>query len=229
MAFEPSFDRPSSVFLSGDNRSLLNWCALGLARKADPRFRWTDVRLTGEALDPTDPLARGAVPSDRLHVVEPPSLTPNQRLADVARTRSDTLIDPAEPAAARQRLIDFLRLPTHTQELLSAAPPGAARPCVVLSNSHRLIALYPSNLVGPIIRAIVDSGMTIISTFGDAAPEGRWAFDTVLRVEGGVPSRWREATLTIEKVSGEKPAPHPERVPLSVVRPIALLLAREFP
>lgn len=223
------FERPTSVFVGGEDRALLNWCALALARQCDPQFFWTDVRIAGEVLDPRDPLASSVLPPARYHTVEPPSLSRDERSAEIARRRSGEILRADDPSDARNRLIGFLGLPTHTQDLLAGGAGGRSPRCVVLSNAHRLIALYPTTSVEPTVRAIVQYGATLIATFADAAPEGRWAFDTVLQVSGKESARWRTATLRIERLNGGPRRSPATEIALPEIEPIAPMLAAQVP
>lgn len=229
MGLELRYDRPTSIFIGGDDRPTLNWCALALAGQFDPEFFWTDVRLPGEKLADTDPLSQQVVPTSRCHTVEPPALARDERSAEIARRRAGDLLRSDEPSDTTARLVGFLGLPAHTQSLLPGE--GGRRPprCVVLSNAHRLVALYPTVSVSPTVRAIVEYGATLIATFADAAPEGRWAFETVLHVAAQGASDWRQAKLTVERLGGGPQRDPPETVVLEDFPPIASGLAQAMP
>lgn len=191
-----TFDRPTSVFISGGNRSLLNWVALAFAAESNPEFVWTDVRLHGESLAASDPLAQGRVPDARLSVVFAEELVRNDEAAKIALggvVRAD------EPPENVMRLVDFLRLPTHTQRQISKLPKEGPPMVFVLSNSHRMAALYPPGTVRPVVRAIVAAGVILIQTFADASPEGRFDYDTVLHIEGDDNGSWKTATIRVEQ------------------------------
>lgn len=190
------FGRPTSVILCGSSRPLLNWVAYALASTTDSGFIWTDVRLEGEVLADSDPLARGLVPPDRLAVVYPNVLKPNDAAANMAIggvVRSD------EPPDTVRRMVDFLRLPLPTQRLLAGAPPGGRPMVLVLSNAHHMTVLYPTETVAPVLRAVIDAGAILFVTFADAPRESRHAFETILHVGGNDPKAWKRATLRVEK------------------------------
>ncbi|HYK93594.1 MAG TPA: hypothetical protein VEY07_06090 [Thermoplasmata archaeon] len=190
------FDRPTSVIICGSDRPLLNWIAFALAGCVDPRFAWTDVQMEGEQLDPLDPLSRHLIPPARFD-----SVTPFQMGAEVvpAGISPEKLIRPDERGETVRHLADFIRLPAHTQERISQIPSGHEPAVLVLSNGHRLVALYPSASVGRAVGAIVSAGATLIMTFADAPPAGRLAFSAVVHVSGRGMADWREATLRVEK------------------------------
>ena len=229
MTMELKFDQPTAVFLSGTNRALLNWTAFALAASTDPEFHWTDVRLRGEVLEPDDPLGRGRVPEHQLSVVRADELTRNEGDARIAAAATGALLRSDEPPEAIRRLVSFLRLPSHTQEVLSRARRDGPAVGLVLSNAHRTVALYPTDSVGPIVRAIVDAGAILFLTWGDAAPEGRREFDSILRIDGGPPREWRSATITVEKGPEIGPFRSGSKHRLEDVQPIARLLGTEFP
>lgn len=187
-------ERPTSVFLHGSSRPLLNWVMYALLVRADPEFRWTDVRLTEEVLDPLDPLSRSVVPDERLSIIEPDVL---QRTA-VPHATVATMIRSDEPAESIGRTLDFLRLPGHTQELISRTPIGPRPAQLGLSNAHRLAALFPTATIRPTLRGILDSGVTLVMTWADAPPAGRRAYDFVIGVEGAGPKAWKDARLRCE-------------------------------
>jgi hypothetical protein len=223
---DPIFAKPTSTFLWGDDRSLLNWVAYGLASVTDPEFTWTDIRFSGQVLPDTDPLTRNLFPAERLNVVRSQDLAPDEAAANMAVS---AVIRPDEAPDDVQRLLEFLRLPANTQEVL-ARPRSAGKPRVaVLSNGQRIVAFYPSPAtIDPTIRAIVGTGTILIMTFADAGPDARFRFENVLNLEGSVRDGWRTATLAVEKgapggsfVTGTKHR-------LAELSPLSEVLAREL-
>ena len=55
---------PTSVFITGQNRTLLQWFAFASLHPYSSRVYWTDVRLPGEVLDPLDPIALHRIPDE---------------------------------------------------------------------------------------------------------------------------------------------------------------------
>jgi len=220
------FAGPTSVVIIGDDRPLLNWVAYALASQTDPEFIWTDVRLPGEVLHPSDVLTRGLIPENRMSIVWPGDLARNEPDANVA---GSFLIRSDEPTVNIQRLVDFLRLPTHTQEILARPRPAGVTRVLILSNGHRVVALYPSpEAVALTVRAIVATDSILLMTFADAPPEGRLAFDTVVHVAGSESKRWREAKLRVEKGPPNGPLRQGLECRLEEFAPIAAVLAKEL-
>ena len=221
------FPDPTSVIICGSNRPLLNWVAYALASSSDPKFHWTDVRISGEVPTPDDLLSRDLIPPVRLHLVAPRELAPDDATANIAV--SAIVRDEDTPEELR-RVLEFLRLPAPTQQLLAETPSEGVPRVVVLSNGHRLLALYPEiGAVAPTVRAIVGAGVAFIMTFADAPPGGRVAFDTVLQLEGRDPESWRQATLRVEKTPSSSVFPAGSEVRLADFKPVAAVLGREFP
>jgi hypothetical protein len=52
------------VFITGQNRTLLQWFAFASLHPYSSRVYWTDVRLPGEVLDPLDPIALHRIPDE---------------------------------------------------------------------------------------------------------------------------------------------------------------------
>lgn len=183
--------RPTSVFLHGINRPLLNWVMYAILHRSDPRFIWTDVRFEHEALDPQDPLSTRVVPPEQLSVVAPGVL---RRTAGPGQPRP-SLIHPGEHPDEVRRLVEFLTLPEHTQRLISHVDGQDRVPVLGLSNAHRLAAIFPTEVVAPTLRGILGAGVSLVMTWADSVPGGSSAFDFVLGVEGSEPLAWREAVL----------------------------------
>ena len=197
MAEKRPLEGPSSTILIGDDRVLLNWVAFALASPSDPEFLWTDVRVPGQPIRPTDLLSRTLIPAPRLMVVPTSELAPNER--DAGRDVS-AVIRSDEAPSDLQRLLDFLRLPLKTQKMLETVPPGGLPRVVVLSNGHRLLAFYSSpDIVARTVRAIVASGVAFLMTFADERPKGREAFDNILHLDGNLTGGWKAAVLTVER------------------------------
>ena len=227
VASQTLFPHPTSVFICGTSRSLLNWVAYALAAESDPQFVWTDVRLKGEVVAAEDLLSHDLIPSDRLRLVSPAELTPDDATANVAV--SAVIRDDDIPEEV-QRTVEFLRLPAKTQELLANARSEGPPPVVVLSNGHRLVAIYHDlTVVQPTVRAIVQSGVVLIMTFADAPPGGRVAFDVILHIEGSDPTAWRLAKLRVEQAPAGSMFTSGTESLLADIGPIASVLRHEFP
>jgi len=209
------FDRPSSAILCGTDRSLLNWVAYALSSAPGVQSIWTDVRLDDELLDPSDLLRRELIPKERFLTVSPDKLARDDYAGNLALgglVRSD------EPEETVRRFADFLRLPAHTQALISRIPRDDRPVVLVLSNAHRLAALYRAPDVEPTLRAIVESGVSLLMTWADALSGGRLAFDRILHVRGSMESGWKRAVLSMERGS-----------PVGLLRPGAEVALEEYP
>jgi len=211
---------PTSVLLHGSSRPLLNWVMYAVLDRSNPNFRWTDVRLREERLDPLDPLARHVLPEGQLSIIEPAML---QRSPDPGRAVS-TMIHSDEPAGSLQRVMEFLRLPAHTQELISQASPTKRPAQFGLSNCHRLAAIFPVNSIQPTLRAILSSGVSLVMTWADALPASAQLFDFVVGVEGSDPAAWKEAVLNCELGRSEGPVRVGSKLRLGELRSVADVL-----
>ena len=212
--------RPITVLLHGSSRPLLNWVMFTLLDRSHPNFWWTDLRVHGETLDPLDPLARHVVPEDHLSIVEPHVL---QRSPDPTRAFS-TMIQAGEPTESVQRALDFLRLPSHTQDLISRGQPTSRPAQFGLSNGHRLVGLFPTGTIQPTLQAILDSKVSLVMTWADALPASARLYDFVLGVEGAGPAVWKDAVLHCEIGNSAGPVRAGQRLRLGELRPVAEIL-----
>jgi len=194
------FRLPSSLFVSGTSLPLLKWVALALLSPYASRVYWTDIRLTGESLDPLDPLALGAIPEERISVVHPRDLQRNEEEIRRIDSAAATMLRSDQPSEYLRRIAEFLRLPVHAQERISSTSSTEEPPILIASNAHLLLGHYSTEMVVSTVRAFKDSGACLVLLWGSAPPEdGPPLFDAVLRLDGTGPVRWREATLTCEK------------------------------
>lgn len=194
-----AFRKPLSVFMAGTSRSLLKWVALALLAPYSSRVFWTDLQVTGETLEPLDPIGLHAVPGERLKIIHPRQLQRDERGSRLAEAAVATLIRSDEPPEDLQRTSEFLDLPPHTQARISSMPAVGEPSILVTANGHRLVGLYPIETIGPMVRSLLDSGTSFMILWADAVPSIRSVFDVVLHVEGGGPARWRDAVVWSEK------------------------------
>jgi hypothetical protein len=188
--------------------------------RANPNFMWTDIRLSEEVLDPLDPLARHVVPERQLSVIRPEVLRRTPEPAGVL----STMIHPDEPDDRKRQLENFLRLPEHTQDLISRVPKTGIMPVFGLSNAHRIAALFPPDAIRPTLHGIKASGTSLIMTWADALPGSAKEFDFVLGVEGLGPRSWRSALLRCDRGDSSGPARAGKRFRLGDLAPIAEVL-----
>ena len=214
------------VILVGPDRRLLNWVAYALASETDRAFLWVDVTSKGEVRSELDILSRNLIPDERFTTVRAAELAPSNAVANLAI--SGVVRDDETPENL-QRLLDFLRLPERSQHALSAMVVDREPKAVVLSNANRLGAYYPVEIVGPMLRAIKESGVVTIMTFADAPNEGRFAFDVIVHVDGGDPTAWRLAKFRVEKAPPGGIFRSGSELLLADVEPVAAVLRREFP
>lgn len=217
--------RPTSVIAYGDSGPLVHWVVYALAIETDPGFIWTDIRLPTDVPPAEDPLARQVVPAGQMNVVRPIDLLPTPSASRGSGASASS--EPSHPATVRQ-MGDFLRLPLHTQRLLSGAPKGDHPIVLVLSNSQRMVDQYPTDRVAPVVRAIVEAGTVLFVTYTGGSPEGRAAFDTILKVEGRGPSDWKRAALHVERAPPGSPFRAGANVPLAHLEPVARVLNRSL-
>jgi hypothetical protein len=226
LSSDPIFRGPTSTIVWGDDRSLLNWVAYALASATDPEFVWTDVRFPDQVLPTTDPLSRNLIPKERLTVVGPRELQPNDSAANVAVS---AVIRSDEPPDNVQRVLDFLRLPATTQRTLEQPRPAGQPRVAVLSNGQRIVAFYPTpEVIDPTIRAIVGADIILIMTLADAGPSGRFRFANVLHIEGSVREGWRNAQVDVEQWIPEGPLKAGTKLRLADLSPVSEVLAREL-
>lgn len=188
-----TLEKPTSVFLSGGPSPLLNWVAYGFAAANRGDYFWTDVRAPGEEVDRRDPLASRLAGSEKVRAVPPETLapqgTPQGTLTAVRTTPTPDRLHES---------LDFFRLPEYSKALILLRPKGSAAFLLVYSNVQRVATYYPPTALGPLVEAVVRSGVSVIATHADDVPEGRRSFRNSWQV--GVPERgsWARAELEVE-------------------------------
>ena len=217
------FEPRTSVILCGSGRALMNWVAYALVLGHTGGFLWGHVKLEGEVLEDTDLLKTPLIPPDRLIVVAPKELERNEVEGNVAI--SYLIRSEGEDEAARS-FAGFLRLPRQTQEMIAGFPPEGPRPVLVLSGAHRLNALNPPDVVGPMIRTVVETGGPVIELWADAPNDTRFGFEHVLHLKGEEPSKWREGFLTVEKGWAQGPFQTGAKVGLPELPSVAAVLRK---
>jgi len=222
---EPLFSKSTSVILIGDDRPFLNWVAFALASATDPGFLWVDARPSGEVLSERDPINQNVIAASRFAAVRPSALAPDHARANIAVS---AVVRDDEPPESLQLLMDFLRLPERTQarlsEIVATGPPRV----VVLSNAHRLIGYYTVESVGPLMKAILSTGIVVLMTYADAPTDGRFGFTIVLHLEGRDPNAWRQASLRVEKGLATGIFRQGATHRLSEIEPIAKVLSQHL-
>ena len=222
------FAKPSSVFVFGTNRPLLKWVTLALLAPYAARAYWTDVRLDGEALDPLDPLALHAVPDDHVHVVHPREMERNEQEARNVDAAAATMLRSTEVPESLRQISEFLGLPAQSRARIASVAVEGQPAIMIVSNAHHFVGIYPRESVGPIIHAIVDSGVCLFVLWTGTPPPLRSVFDVVLHVEGDA-VHWREATLQCEQGISTGPLGPGKACPLAELPPIVRVLERALP
>ncbi len=154
--FPGGFGKPSSVFISGTSRSLLKWFAFASLAPYGSRVHWTDVRLPGEILDPLDPMTIHAIPDESVYVLHPQDLGPDDRGASQAETAAATMIRSDETSHSIEGLVEFLRMPSHAQQLISSTGRTDAAPSIlVTANAQRLATVDPLDRIAPLMKVML--------------------------------------------------------------------------
>jgi hypothetical protein len=227
--FPDGLRQATSVFISGVNRPLLKWVALALLDPYANRTWWTDVRMEGEDLEPEDPIGTKIIPPERVHVLNPRELQADDADARRAERAAAVMLRHDEPADSVHRIFEFLKLPEHAQERIVSTFAGDEPAVLVLANAQRLMGLYPSSAVIPMINSIVDAGACIVVLWSEALPPERAGFDVVLQIEGTSPNAWRAARLRCEKGLASGPLAHGVSVRLDSLPVVTPVLEQLLP
>jgi hypothetical protein len=227
--FPGGFRTPSSVFISGSSRSLLKWFAFAALAPYTRRVYWTDVRLPGEILDPLDPMTLHAIPAKSVYVLLPQELAPDDRGARQAETAAPRLLQADTSPHSLEGLVEFLRMPTHAQELISATGRPEIPSILVTANAQRLATVYSPERIAPLMRVMLDSGTCQIALWAEAPTTHTSMFDVILHLEGTASKDWRNATVRCERGISTGPLASGPAVRLADVPQIASVLARAIP
>jgi hypothetical protein len=227
--FPGTFAKPSSVFISGTSRSLLKWFAFSSLAPYAPRVYWTDVRLPGEILDPLDPMTVHAIPEESVYVLSPRELQPDDVQAQRAEGAVATMLRSDEPSHSLQGLVEFIRMPPHAQNLISATGSIDAPSILVTANAHRLATVYSIDRIAPLMRAMLESGTCQVALWAEAPTIHTSIFDVVLHLEGRGPTDWRNATVRCERGLSAGPLASGKAYRLSDLGPIAAILEKFVP
>jgi len=217
------FEPRTSVILCGNGRSLLNWVAYALVLGHPGGFLWGHVQLEGEVLEDSDLLRTQLIPPDHFIVVAPKELQRDELAGNAVL--SYLIRSEGDDEAARS-FSGFLRLPQQTQEMIAQLPHDGPRPVLVLSGAHRLHTFYPPDVVGPVIRTIVETGGPVFMLWADAPNANRFGYEHILHLKGDEPSRWKEAFITVEKGWNQGPLQVGAKVGLRDLPPVAAVLGK---
>ncbi|MGA7861644.1 MAG: hypothetical protein WCB19_07280, partial [Thermoplasmata archaeon] len=220
---------PTTVFVSGPSRSVVNGVAFALAEMIDLTPFWLDVRDGKESSDSPDPASTGWIPPDRLFISEGgrglEAEAPGTEAALWTIVRSD------EPASVLSHLTDFLRLPELIQEILSTTGTNGGPKALVTANSDRVTHLFPRTAEGlqRFLRTLAASSLSIVAAHTGTGGPGRFGFETVFRLDVESPSSWTEGTIVCEQGIAQGPFAVSRANRLSDIPGIARVLSGLFP
>ena len=217
------------MFISGTSRSLLKWFAFASLAPYASRVYWTDVRLPGEILDPLDPMNLRAIPEDASYILMPHELRPDDQGARQAEAAAATMLKSDESPGSLQGLVEFLRMPSHAQRLISTTASPAVPSILVTANAHRLASVYTAERIAPLMRALLESGTCQVALWAEAETTHASIFDVILHIEGSGSAEWRNATVRCEKGISDGPLATGKAPRLADLRPIASVLERSIP
>jgi hypothetical protein len=224
-----TFSKPSSVFISGTSRTLLKWFAFASLAPYGSRVYWTDVRLPGEILDPLDPMALHAVPDESVYILEPRELYPDEQGARQAEAAAATMLESDETPDSLRKLVEFLRMPSHAQKLISATGRSDSPSILVTANCQRLANAYPQDRLGPLMQAMLEAGTCQVALWAEAPTTLTTMFDAILTLEGNDPTDWRNATIRSERGISTGVLAGGRAVRLAEIKTIASLLEKFIP
>jgi hypothetical protein len=213
--------KPVTVLVHGTSRDLVNLVTYGLVAWTGSEYSWIDVRLGRPSRAAVNPVQLGVIALERLVVVERlDEMAPHEIGTDVVRSmiRSDG------PKDTMAEISEFVHLPRPVQLAIARTVPGPKPGIMVVSNAHRLIALYPAASVPQALREVTALGASIFVSFGDVPPVPRTAFDFVLRVEGDSAERWETAKIALERVVGRGSYMEGRHARVVDIAPLAYLL-----
>ncbi len=227
--FPDGFAKPSSIFISGNSRTLLKWFAFAALQPYEPRVYWTDVRLPEEILDPLDPMSVHAIREEAVYVLSPRELSPDDQGARQAETAAATMLHADESTHSIEGLVEFLRMPSHAQKLISSTGRVDAPSILVTANAQRLATVYSPERIAPLMRALLESGTCQVALWAEASTALVSIFDILLHLDGNDPTDWRNATVRCEKGISSGPLASGKARRLSELDSIAKVLARSVP
>jgi hypothetical protein len=196
---EGSPARPVSMLVYGPNRPLVNLVLFAMAERASRALHWLELRAASEPTPDLAPSRLGWIAHDHLWIVDP-----LQAWATAAGRADATLrevIRSDESPETLAQLSAFLRLPEEIRRILTAEPPAQQPGVLAIANSDRTPPGVAEGALPPMWSAIDGAGFSLFVGFGGSPPEARSRFESVLRVDGPSPYRWREATVTLERGS----------------------------
>jgi len=196
-------NQPTTVYVSGPVRSVVNGVAFALAEMLDLTPYWLDARDSKATPDGPDPVTTGWIPPDRLFISE------GGKGLEQAPVGADkalwSIVRSDEPAEVLSHLNNFLHLPQLIQEIISAADPAGGPRALVVANSDRVAHLFPRTADGlqRVLATLAAASLSIVAAHTGPTTPGRFGFATVFRVEVGRAANWMEGTLVCEQGTGK--------------------------
>jgi len=191
--------QPTTIFVGGASRPVVNGVAFALAELIDLTPFWLDVRDANHTAEGSDPGNTGWIPPDRLFVSEGGEGLQASTLASSPALW--TIVRSDEPASVLTHLTNFLRLPELIQEILSAAAANGGPKAVVVANSDRFAHLFPRTAEGlqRFLGTLTASELSIVAGHTGRVGGARFGFDVVFSLDSHSPEKWMESTITCEK------------------------------
>lgn len=194
-SFPPEmFARPTSVFVWGDDRLLLNQLVYHLARVANPEFTWVEIRGSTGPAGPGDPGNSTLVPEKRRVLLKADQLRPQ-----IGRNRSflTRVLKTDRPNRVLAELLLFLQLPAVIQPVLGRMVTIGPAPVLAVSNSDRIAEFYPpeADVVEKFVGALVALHLTLIVSYCGPERPDKHVWEHVFHVVAGPAG----ATITRER------------------------------
>jgi hypothetical protein len=143
---------------SAGDRARLAWA---IALRVDPDPLWIQIEGPSGTHDPAELAVLDRLPTDHLFAVQAGELAPETYLGNMAGSfvREEASSDDRLHAVA-----DFMRLPPLFRDILGGRSAHHPTKALVIANSDRAAALYPSNEGGirPLVESINEVATTVI-------------------------------------------------------------------
>ena len=191
--------KPSTIYVYGDCRPVVNGVAFAMADMLDLTPLWVEVRDAVRDGDEVTAASAGWIPPDRFFLSQEGSgLEPNDGVANMALW---TIVRSDEPSEHLAELTDFLRLPLLLQEMIGRWTPDSGPRAVVVANVERVKHLFPREPgeARRFLATILNHSASLVVTHMGEPGEGRFAFNAVFRVHASSFDSWSDGTLECEK------------------------------
>jgi hypothetical protein len=209
----PAFQVPTSIFFWGLSRVAVNRLALECARRINPQFVWLEIQDPDHLPSSEDPSEAGEIPRERLYLAEQPEdIRPENAVANMALF---TVIRPDEPQEVVGHLMDFLRLPTKVQQILSEMGPLESPGVFVCANAELISGFYPESIEStkPYLDVFRREGITLVTALTGKFRSDRMAFDYVFKVHATPKTSWKACIVECEKSPDDETIRAGHRVP----------------